>query len=1156
MYAGSPNMQLVWRWVLQQLGKRMVFKEIAYVGVVLKMFDEIVVNARDHSIDEANKVTQINVEVDAATGCFVVHNTGFGFPVKKHPETGLYIADMMLGHLRTSTNYDDDTRRVTGGMNGLGAKIANIMSTEFTVTSADPAGRKFFSTTWRNNMSEADEAVIESCSVKEAKEIGTRVTWTPDYVRFDMTPRLSADFIALLRKRVVDLAVTTSKKVTVSFNGEEIRMRNFENYVAAYVGDKKQEHPRVYRKFNERWQVCAVFVPDDEYRCVSFVNGIDTYLGGEHETYVTNQVVRKLTAKLREKSKVDVKPAYIRMKLWIFINAVIENPTFDSQSKGSLTLPVKDFGSTCDIDDDFIARLAKTGLVSAVEKYAEHQAGQKLVKTDGSKKARVNIPNLHDATKAGTRESRVCYLFLTEGQSAAATALSGVPSAGGREYFGVFPLKGKPLNVREATTKQQVENVEIAALKLALGLQEGRHYDDAEDLRYGHLIIFADADNDGYHIIALIFNWLHYSFPSLLRIPGFLQFFRTPIIKAVGKGVCAAKKDPIEFYTLSDFRCWKDDPKVQVDKWAIKYYKGLGTSTAKEAKGYFQRLDQHLLPFRWVDDDDAGETKHPGGSRRTPDDAITLAFAKDRAADRKEWLCQYQEDAAWDVDPNGVRYQDFVDKQLIVFSMADNRRSLPGFDGLKPSQRKVLYSARMRLVDKEMKVAQFAGIASGDSGYPHGEASLMGVIVNLAQDFVGSHNVNYLQPNGQFGSRLLAGKDAASPRYIFTKLGEVTRTIFDPRDDQLLEHMDDDGLAVEPRTYYPVIPMILVNGAEGIGTGYSTSIPQHDPKDVVANVRRLIAKPTADIRPMLPWYSGAQGRVVASDDGRSFMCHGCWSRDSPTSVEITDLPPVGKTKATQEYVNFLDKHLMTNSKDTDSTHWVADYVNASTDYLVRFQVFFPNKAVLDDLLADSDAFEKQMKLQQAIRTTNMHAFDIESRIVKHDSIGDILRDYMPVRLRKYVERKTYLEAQLRETIAVLQAKIRFLRDVTNNDLTLVSRCRKKVDVEVDMHSMDYHRVDGGFDYLLHMPITSFTAEKVAELDTKHTALSADIAALDASTPESLWSADLDAFEAAYDKLLAARKQMVDYDLGMEASRAAAQASKPKKTRKPRKGRKT
>ena len=247
MYAGSPNMQLVWRWVLQQLGKRMVFKEIAYVGVVLKMFDEIVVNARDHSIDEANKVTQINVEVDAATGCFVVHNTGFGFPVKKHPETGLYIADMMLGHLRTSTNYDDDTRRVTGGMNGLGAKIANIMSTEFTVTSADPAGRKFFSTTWRNNMSEADEAVIESCSVKEAKEIGTRVTWTPDYVRFDMTPRLSADFIALLRKRVVDLAVTTSKKVTVSFNGEEIRMRNFENYVAAYVGDKKQEHPRVYR---------------------------------------------------------------------------------------------------------------------------------------------------------------------------------------------------------------------------------------------------------------------------------------------------------------------------------------------------------------------------------------------------------------------------------------------------------------------------------------------------------------------------------------------------------------------------------------------------------------------------------------------------------------------------------------------------------------------------------------------------------------------------------------------------------------------------------------------------------------------------------------------------------------------------------------------
>ena len=240
-----------------------------------------------------------------------------------------------------------------------------------------------------------------------------------------------------------------------------------------------------------------------------------------------------------------------------------------------------------------------------------------------------------------------------------------------------------------------------------------------------------------------------------------------------------------------------------------------------------------------------------------------MAFKKNRVDDRKVWLNNLEKGTYLNyskVQNKGVCYSDFINKELVLFSQADNQRSIPHiYDGFKPSQRKILFSCFKRKLKKEIKVAQLAGYVSEHSAYHHGEMSLTGTIVNMAQSFCGSNNINLLTPSGQFGTRRMGGKDAASPRYIFTKLEKITRAIFHPDDDALLQYLSDDGFSIEPEFYMPVIPMILVNGADGIGTGWSSFVPNYSPRQIIRNLKHLING--EDMEKMAPFYSGYNGDV-------------------------------------------------------------------------------------------------------------------------------------------------------------------------------------------------------------------------------------------------------------------------------------------------------
>ena len=244
-------------------------------------------------------------------------------------------------------------------------------------------------------------------------------------------------------------------------------------------------------------------------------------------------------------------------------------------------------------------------------------------------------------------------------------------------------------------------------------------------------------------------------------------------------------------------------------------------------------------------------------------------------------------------------------------------------DGLKISQRKILFSAFKKNLHQEIKVAQFSGYVSEQSGYHHGEASLNGAIVNMAQDFVGSNNIHLLMPNGQFGTRLQGGKDSASERYIYTKLNALTRQIFRKEDDGVLEYLDDDGLSVEPIYYVPILPMVLVNGALGIGTGFATNIPCYDPKQIIHCIKQKIKDSSMEYEEqnMVPYYRGFKGTITKIEDHK-YATTGCYHLQGKSTLVITELP-IGTWN--ENYVNFLEKCL-------DDKKWkMRDYRDLSTD---------------------------------------------------------------------------------------------------------------------------------------------------------------------------------------------------------------------------------
>lgn len=1132
-YIGSVEKTKMEMWCFDAETESMVFKEVTIVPGLYKIFDEILVNAADNKIRDPT-MKNIKVKIDPENNTIEVMNDGKGIPVEMHTKENMYIPELIFGNLLTSSNYDDNQKKVTGGRNGFGAKLCNIFSTQFEVETADLNTGKLYKQVWTDNMTNVAKPKITTLRTK--KEY-TKITFKPDLAKFDMDS-LDEDLLAVLRRRVYDLCGTV-KNCNIYLNDKRLSISSFKSYVEMYVKAIRERSPEpltedgtsknfttiVHEVFNERWEV-AFAVSDGTFNQVSFVNSIATTAGGTHVKYVSDQIINKLVETLSKKEKgkkkLMIKPQEVRDNMFLFINCLIENPAFTSQTKEQLTTKVSQFGGKQKFvaNDNLINRILKTSIVDKIRAIANANEDKALQKADGSRKLRIKGQvSLVDANKAGTKLGHNCTLILTEGLSALNLAVAGL-SVVGRDYYGCFPLRGKLLNVREASADQISKNAEINALKQIIGLQHKKHYtaENIKQLRYGHIMIMTDQDQDGSHIKGLIINFLETSFPGLLEIPGFLLEFITPIVKVTIKTRGSGNNRVIPFYTMPEFEAWRDGEGSQC-RWTHKYYKGLGTSTPMEAREYFTALDRHLKKFHALQGEDASY--------------IDLAFSKKKADERKDWLQGFIPGTHLDPEINEIPISDFINKELILFSMSDNIRSIPSvLDGLKPGQRKVLYGCIKKKLKSEIKVAQLAGYVSENTGYHHGEQSLVQTIIGLAQNFVGSNNINILKPNGSFGSRAAGGKDFSAARYIFTELNEITRKIFNPLDDPLYNYVQDDEQTVEPEWYLPVLPMILVNGAEGIGTGWSTNIPSYNPKDLVANIKRLMNG--EELQEMTPWYKGWDGDIEQSGP-QKYKITGRIEQVGDNEVDITELP-------VKVWTNNYKEFLLAGFGTEKTPAWIKDmeeHHTTSIKFVVKLTDAEMQKSLRMGLM-------ERFKLISSLSLGNMVAFDSMGRIKKYTDVLEILKEFYYLRLEYYEKRKSYMVDKLQSELITLSEKARFVKLIIDKKLSISNKKKKDLISELiannfkklkangeqqDASSLDGDddEVEGeddngnssgsGYNYLLSMSLWSLTREHFERLLQQRDQKEEELNVLLGKTATNLWEADLDEFMEAYEAFL-------------------------------------
>ena len=1079
-YIGDIDESTTEMWCFDETVNKMIKKKITYIPGMYKLFDEIIVNSFDQYIrikesgdSDQMPVKNVKINVNKETGEISVYNDGEGIPIEIHPKEKIYIPELIFGELLTSSNYDEKKIKHVGGKNGYGAKLANIFSTKFTITTVDRKRGKKFTMNFYDNKSRKDKPKITACKSKPYTEI----TYTADFKRFN-TKGVSDDMIELIKKRAYEVAACSENALNVYFNGQKLEIKNFEKYIKLFIDDSCKF---AYEKVNERWEIGCALSPNLSFDQVSFVNGINTMRGGKHVDYVMKQITDKLCEFIKKKKKVEVNGNYIKENLIVFIKSTIDDPKFDSQTKETLTSNKSKFGSKCEPSSKFIDTLAKCGIIEKAMLLSQAKQDKALSKTDGKKKNRITgIPKLEDANWAGTKKSSQCTLILTEGDSAKSTAMAGIEIIG-RDKYGVFPLKGKLINVKDKNNaKKLLQNTELANIKKILGLENNKTYKNIDEIRYGKILILTDQDEDGSHIKGLVFTLFEKLWPSLFKMKGFINSMLTPIVKAINK------KEIHEFYSFKDYEKFAKEFPDLAKTLNVKYYKGLATSTPKEAKEYFRQLK--MVEYT---------TNHPEDIT-----ALNLAFDKEKqSADmRKKWLGKYDRNNTLDYTDSVVPIRDFINRDLIHFSNSDNVRSIPSMvDGLKPGQRKVMFGCFKRNLVNEIKVAQLAGYVSENSAYHHGEASLAGTIVNLAQEFVASNNIALLDGVGQFGTRIQGGKDAGQPRYIFTRLASITTKIFSKLDTPLLKDNYDDGMKVEPEYYIPMMPMILVNGASGIGTGWSTDIPSYNPEEIRKNIIRSLNG--QDLEPMNPWYNGFKGTITKLSNN-SYLTKGVYTIEGNKLI-VTELP-IGKW--TQKFQDELED-MMNNPKNT----LVRYYNSYCTDTKVHYVIVCDENELFDLDIYDQQygmtTMEYHFKLYSKISTSNMYLYDSNIKLKKYNNELEILEDYLQVRSKFYGDRITYIINELIKTLDVLEYKMKFIKEFIDETIKIIRV--KKVDIISQLKERNYPEVEGTYDYLIKMHIYNLSEDKIDELQNQIDDKNAELVTMKKETVKSFWTRELE-----------------------------------------------
>lgn len=1102
MYIGSVTNTQVESYILNNEYK-IVKKSVTTNAGLLRIFIEVLSNAIDNvwrSAELGTPCKKIKVVIDRKTGETSVWNDGYTIPVEIN-EQGVYNPEMIFGKLLTSSNYDDNEERKTSGLNGLGTKLTNIFSQEFKFETLDNKTLKSYVQVWKNNMENREDPTITGSKSPSTKKGFTRVSWLPDFSRFKIKS-YTDDILSLMYKYVIDSAMITG--VTINLNGDDVPVKSLKDYANLYY----QTDEMLLIKTSD-CEVIVAATNGNDFDAISFVNGIETSMGGVHVDAWTEAVFRPILEKFNgtKKGQPQINIRDVKQFFRIFLKCTLINPRFTSQEKVKLASPeVKPAITTKHINT-----ILKWGVCEKIRDIIKGKELLTLKKTE-KKKGFKKIEGYDPANNAGSKDSKDCTLILCEGLSAKTYAVLGIDvgvyGKKGRDWFGIYPLRGKILNVRNATTDSIIKNREVTDIIQALGVKHGVDYTKEENfktLNYGKVMLLCDSDVDGLHISGLIMNFFHSLYPTLLNKEAFLINMRTPLVRIY------LKNSELSFYSVEDFKRYTS--KNPEHKGRVKYFKGLGTSSDKEVRNSFGKK---LVEYA-VDKD--------------TDQCMNKVFHQKQTDNRKKWLENYDPDAIFlDEDTtatiNTMAISDFMDYEMIKFSIDDCKRSIPSMmDGLKESHRKILYATflkNLKYSGKTMKVAQLAGFVAEKTNYHHGEQCLFDTITKMAHDFPGSNNIPLLFRDGQFGSRSQMGKDAASARYIFTKLDMLTRLLFRDEDDVLLDRVIDDDEEVEPIQYIPILPIVLINGCvAGIGTGWSSSIPCYNPLDLIDCVKIWLntdSKNTPTYPDIKPWYRNYTGQIEESKD-KKYISYGSLVEKNASTAKIdrkvvVNEIPVGMS--IDKFKEFVEELL--ENKD------IKNYKNYSTPNNVNIEITESKDGIKCTL--------ENLKLKTQLSTNNMVLFSSENRIKKYDTIYEIITEFCQVRYKYYISRKKHITNNLEIELKYLKNKSRFITEVMEEKLVLKKKDeslivadleKRKYDKKLDKESSDQEEDEKGsikgYKYLLDMKIRSFSLQKVQELEDEIRKLEEKLDKLKKKTEKQMWLDDIEEFSQDYKKFL-------------------------------------
>ena len=1057
MWAGSKIISTYQMYVLNNETNKFEIRDIKFSQNWYKLIDEIISNAIDHYHEFPKKVSYIKIEFDKETGIVYVCNNGPSIGIKKTKNISgeeMYVAQLAASDFNSSSNYYKHKKMVSG-QNGAGIKIVNAYSDFLEIDTTDSKKKKRYKQLFEKRLEIINPPVITDTDIKEDY---TAVRFLPSYEVFGYkggyNPKYGDELFKLIEMRAYHAAVFTNANVFIN-NNQIILPKNkeFIEFAKMYLNNDEPEiysTKLIHDDGEPDWDIC-IGISDGKFQHVSIINGVNVYDGGNYIKNIQNQIVDALQSKV-EKILKPVKQKFNRNmiinSLFVFVRGKMANPEFDSQIKNKIMNPIESFAKYKFRSKDWKPIWDLLG--SEIESIFLNKA--KLTENKKVSRGDVNVPKYEGAQMAGKpKYSADCILWIAEGDSACGTIKEGIVNKCSKlnfKYCGTFNIGGVPMNCRtkciekiNPKTKERTiiqntalkNNERLTSLIKVLGLSYGKSYDnnteegkkEIESLRYGRVIVAVDQDADGAGIFGLILNFFEYFWPNLIKI-GFISKFNTPIIRAFsikkdGSGNVDRKAHVHEFYTMHQFKNWineefKGDEEKAQSKYFVKYYKGLGGHENGDIPSMFSDYEKQLLCAAL--DKKASET-------------FTIFYGKDTDA-RKVVLRTPPKELPLH---NPMDVSDILNSSVKEFHRDKIARSLPHVvDGLTESRRKVLWSARHKFgknmtVKNQIKVAALAAYTTQLTAYMHGEQCLADTIILMAQTFPGSNHLPMLIPRGHFGSRAYGGKDAASPRYIFTQLNsKLCYAMFPEEDDYLLEFVFDEGQRCEPKFMIPILPMAVLEHLQGnIGVGWSSQIWARDLKSVFKNVRAMINGKQNTCFPMKTWLHQNNGKIRISE-GHEYSV-GTYEYDpKKNTIHITELP-IGMYPR-----SFLgsDKEKPKQGEDTKNMRiplWARSEFDkkplCETSKQVNITLYLKSgeyeKILTKYGNIDFDPIEDFLGLRIRLNS-NINCIGADDSVLEFKCYEDVVNTW-------FIERKNLYELRIQRQLILLKLQILYLENI-------------------------------------------------------------------------------------------------------------------------------